>query len=347
MLRAAIFTLILTILEGCYSEEVLITEKSSHGTFGPDDHTILFFKTVKAFHESKGLARLPDGGPIDIIYYDVSLYSYDTISSYLKKITSLGELMGWPSQWKSRLSSGDQTISFSLQYLSPGLGTIAETSEFQPGIYYISENSRKLQRFSKEGEKVDVSPDGKKICYFSERDSVSEIKIAGLTTKNVRKIKLPENIELAFLEWDKTGENLLLYTGYKDKKGFGVEKLDIENETITSTSFPYKKHWGQEVLISDVKRHTTGITFKDWGLDISRIVPKSKKKYIKDLVNMKGNNNYRTAVLNEIKDELDNEDISEILDKIETQKERLDGYSLVRFENNSEKIVKLLEDLLK
>lgn len=347
MLRTAIIISSFILIAGCYSEEVLITEKCSPGTYGPDDNTILFFKSVKVFHESKGLARLPDGGPIDVLHYNVSLYSYDTISSNLKKITNLGELMGYPSQWKSRLSSGDQTISFSLQYLSPGLGTIAETSEFKPGIYYLFASDNELKRFSKEGTMADVSPDGKKICYLTENDSIDKIKIADLTTKKVRSIKTPDNLELAYLEWDKAGENLLLYAGYKNKEGFGVEKLNLMNEKISSTSLPYKMHWGQEVMISEVKRLTGEITYEDWGIDLSQIVPKSRKEYINDLVELKGNANYREAVLDKIKDELENDDIKDILKRIEKNKNRLDGYEKTKYEKNSRTLVKSLEGAAK
>lgn len=346
MFRSVILISSLIFLSGCFSEEVLITEKTSPGTYGPGDNTILFFKSVKVFHEAKGLARFPDGGPIDILYYNVSLYSYDTVSANLNKITSLGEMKGWPSRWRSRLSSENHTISFSLQYMSPNIGTSPETFDFKPGIYYLSDTDNQLQLLAKEGTMVDVSPDGKKICYLTERDSIYKIYIADLTTKKIQTIKLLKDFVLIYPEWDKTGDNLLLYSKLKTKKGYGVIKLNLVNKKLTPSSLSYKTNWGQELKRSNIKRLTRDITFIEWGIDLSHIVPKSSKNYINDLVELKGNVNYRKAVLEELKDQLNNDDIRDILKQIDKYKKHLEGYEKAKYETYSENLTKLLEELL-
>ena len=83
---------------------------------------------------------------------------------------------------------------------------------------------------------------------------------------------------------------------------------------------------------SNIKRLTRDITFIEWGIDLSHIVPKSSKNYINDLVELKGNVNYRKAVLEELKDQLNNDDIRDILKQIDKYKKHLEGYEKTKYE---------------
>ncbi len=61
---------------------------------------------------------------------------------------------------------------------------------------------------------------------------------------------------------------------------------------------------------------TKGFSYKDWGIDINKSVPKSKKERINDIITEYGSPSYRMAIFQEIKESLTDKEIEMMLDEL-------------------------------
>jgi len=91
---------------------------------------------------------------------------------------------------------------------------------------------------------------------------------------------------------------------------------------------------------------TESISFHEWGLDLADVWPRNRKEYIRDIVRLHGNLNYRKAIVEELGNELEAKDIEKILDQMMDYQNSLDGVDKMNYEIFSEETKDLLKKLL-
>ena len=91
---------------------------------------------------------------------------------------------------------------------------------------------------------------------------------------------------------------------------------------------------------------TESISFHEWGLNLAEVWPRKRKEYIRDIVRLHGNLNYRKAIIEEIGDDLEVKDIEKILDQMTDYQNSLDGVDKMNYEIFSEETKDLLRKVL-
>lgn len=96
----------------------------------------------------------------------------------------------------------------------------------------------------------------------------------------------------------------------------------------------------------EIRELTEWVSFREWGLDLAQVLPRKRKEYIRDIVRLNGNLNYRKAIIEEIGQDLEVTDIEKIMDQMTDYQNRLDGVEKMNYEIFSEETVDLLKKLL-
>ncbi len=81
-----------------------------------------------------------------------------------------------------------------------------------------------------------------------------------------------------------------------------------------------------EVPVSEMKKLTAEVKYIDWGIMIDEISHAGKKQMIRDISELRGNQEYRNALIEVLVDELTKEEITEIISDINTYLNKLSDY---------------------
>lgn len=102
----------------------------------------------------------------------------------------------------------------------------------------------------------------------------------------------------------------------------------------------------QSVSVSEMKRLTRELTYKDRGIDLDAITPASKKERIRELSQLKGNQAYRDAIIETISEQISRDEITGIISDINEYLNSLDSYDGLLKKESAEKTIERLEALL-
>jgi len=169
-----------------------------------------------------------------------------------------------------------------------------------------------------------------------------DIKVMDFESNEVLKIKTIKNINKYSIYW--LNNHQLCFEDVGGKK----KKYDIKNRKISEHNEKKAFDRSMEISISDIKKFTKNITYPEWGIKLQKCCPKTKKEIIEALVSThKGNENYQTAILQEIENKLSKNDVNNLLKLINEKTKKLEGTEKERYQRNSKKTVEYLKKLLK
>ncbi|MEN8119412.1 MAG: hypothetical protein ABFS35_03660 [Bacteroidota bacterium] len=187
------------------------------------------------------------------------------------------------------------------------------------------------------------SPNGDYISYIYQSDTMMyDVKFMNLKNNDIVKIASIKNINKYEVFWLNNHQLCYRKTNRQKKKYY------VESKVISDNDQKIKRDRSMEVSIIDIRKHKKSITYHEWGIDLQKCCPKSKKEIIEAIVDTeKGNNNYRKAILQEIENELNNNDIANLLKLIEKHKNKLNGLDKTKYEISIEETIEYLNQLLK
>jgi hypothetical protein len=145
------------------------------------------------------------------------------------------------------------------------------------------------------------------------------------------------------LKYPSRGIDSTIYNNYKDwfiyyihsEKIRRTEEIDIS--ILPKSEFPYHKLTG---IISH-------IPMMEWGINLDAVYPQSKRKRINELVELKGNQLYRNAIIELLADDLINKDIDRIIGDMNRYVDSKKGYSRAKLLNTRDTTIERLESIRK
>ena len=340
--KVSLIILLCLIISGCtYQKRITITKSYGSSCKSPSENEIAFFRGYKIFKNATGINALPDGGKPKYFHQSLSIYIYDLINENLKQIAFFDSIISWPYRWNTHICWKQDKIVF---WMANSIwdNTQKKLKEHDNGIYLfqIGENDYKL--IVKEGKMPDISPDGEKILYHKVTpDEGYEIWIVNSDGGNNRLIKKGNNIDLAYTSWDEDGQNIFIYS-YSPVRS--VYKLNMDLKEIESTDIPFPET-GQGLSTKTLDDYTRWITDEEWGILPLLYCKQNNKTYVDDLLNFRGNQNYRNAIIDKFGRELDPASISDILDIFNKHVAKLQSESEYEYLKHKPGILEIQERL--
>lgn len=332
------------LLSSCYSDSIRIKENISKSCYNPDHTQVAFLKFISVYRPPKGITKFPDGGTPKYLFKNTSLYRYNLTDSLLQKVYDFGGLPYGVSRWKTDLSFGTSKIAFSIL---PTVGWRAEMKNHKgirklydsfSGIFVYDLVSDTTQRICNYGFNPILSPAEEKVLFF-ESDSTTNIIAFYFNDDSFRTIYSNADIS-RFAHWQNSRYIISFQHGKRECLQFDLQEqisriIDLSNKPIPGNGN------------KNVSMLTKDIPYSKWGVNIRNYIPRSKRKIMKEIILLRGNENYRRALFEEFGSEFDLEDLSAMLEKFESKEESLKGYEKDNFERNSRStrkiIVKLME----
>ncbi len=321
---------ILLILTGCYYDHLTVTSKYSSGVY-TDKGTVIFYHSIQAGQPPKGISRFPDGGMHKNIYRNTSLYEFDTINNKLNKIFDFGGILY--TSYQKYLSIQNNKILFNI---TPTMGWRLQTEndtssgvdkKLYPknfGFFLYDLENDELKRFFYDGYRSSLSPDNGRIAYVKEDSTGVEIRQLFIDEdKNqlVKKIDTMSKFSPVFwINNNKLSVRINLVQYFIDLE---TGKMDQLKQKIDSR--------GNTISMSEIKRLSQNISYNDWGFNLHKYWEKNNKQYVNDIVQLRGNFEYRKAIIELLSKELENNEMEAIIDKMDRFVESLEGFQKSKY----------------
>lgn len=344
--------LILIILSftftGCHEDFINVYMEFTPGVYNRAKTEIAFFQFLSAGKPPKGISRFPDGGIHDVLFKNVTLHRYNLETGTLSAVFRFGDIPSNAGSWREKISWQQDKIAFSLTPLSTWEWMIGHTSNPQyaslfekyNGIFVYNIKTDSVVHIPGIGFEPALSPDENEVAYLKSDSTKTELWSINLDTGEDHPIMIlsirdeyPPSLywrdeEMIWILNGKEGNLLNVasgeFTGSREKS-----QIDL-----------------RVVEQGEIKELTESVSFREWGLDLSKIWPRKQKEYIEDIIRLHGNLNYRKAILEEIGDDLEAKDIEKILDRMTDYQNSLDGTDKMNYEIFSEETKDLLIKLL-
>ncbi len=335
-------------LTGCYEDFINIYMEFTPGVYNQAKTEIAFYQFLSAGKPPKGISRFPDGGTHDLLFKTVTLYRYNLKTETLKAVYRFGNIPSNSSAWREKISWQKDKIAFSLSPVSTWKWMIEHTTnplyaalhDKYSGIFVNNVKTDSTMHIPGIGFNPALSPDENKLAYLKSDTTKTELWSTNLNSGQDKPIIVIATAgEYAPDLFWKDEETIWIVSGKEGKL------LNIETgEFIVLQEGPDidLKRVGQGE-ISDL---TPSITFQEWGFNLSDVWPRKKREYIRDIVRLHGNLNYRKAIIQEIGDDLEAKDIEKVLDQMADYQNSLDGVEKMNYEIFSEETKDLLMKLL-
>jgi hypothetical protein len=98
--------------------------------------------------------------------------------------------------------------------------------------------------------------------------------------------------------------------------------------------------------VSELRMIAKEFTYKERAIDLDVIAPGNKKKRIRELSQLKGNQSYREALIETLTDDLTDAEINRIISGINDHINSLDSYDRLLKKESADKTIKELQNLL-
>ncbi len=223
-------------LNSCYHRELHYSFETSYGGV-ISGSSCYYLAHVREFQMPKGISTLPDGGMSRDIRQLFGLFKTDTLSSSTILVTRLGDVVGWPSRYSTRL---DNNTSY---YSAIGIENITQADSLN-GIYLYGLKSGKLEKYSKEVALPALSSTGSLIAYCVKNKLVVEDY-----SSKTKLFSYLLNFVPVFVTW-RNDQEICIY--FSDP--FRVKILNISTGQVSNSSLKYIKNFDQEVDIDQISR---------------------------------------------------------------------------------------------
>ncbi|HBQ81599.1 MAG: hypothetical protein A2X05_15520 [Bacteroidetes bacterium GWE2_41_25] len=99
----------------------------------------------------------------------------------------------------------------------------------------------------------------------------------------------------------------------------------------------------KSVSVQEMKRLTGGLTYKERGIDMDVICPANKRERINELSQLKGNQEYRNALIETLTGSITSDEITGIISDINEYLNGLDDYNRLLKKESGERTIKKIE----
>ena len=344
-IKILLLLLVIFTFNSCYEDYLIINSEFKCPVITEDSSIIFFIHVLKVGQPPRGISRFPDGGTHKGIYGDISLFGYDINNKKLYKIHDFGRIPF--HQTMEHIALQKNSLVFSL---SPLMGwswikqhnpdsVYTKIYDDYAGFYKYDISTKSLNRFVYNGYYPEMSPDEKQIIYL-KRDT---------TGVSVWHLYIDKDINQEITKFDK--DSPLYPIVWKDtatiyyRIGQIPYEFKIHNKSSQKVDYDVNFH-PHEIAVRKVRELTSEITFKEWGFDIQKYWPKSKKELIDDIIKLNGNLNYRKAILQSLSSDLSKKDIENILQQMEDYQNSLEIYEVTVYKISSTETKDLLKSYL-
>jgi len=147
-----------------------------------------------------------------------------------------------------------------------------------------------------------------------------------------------------------------------DMGRFSFDVVNNKKEALSAEDARWKsvlarRPESERVLIKNIMKlsskeidtYTKNVTVEGWGLDPLEYSRLSTREYIKDLMNLEGDQGYRNAVIERLGKELTYDEIKEVLEEFKLEMKKLessDRYKYLTYKFSIEEIEERLTDIL-
>lgn len=235
--RRIVFFAFITLetLSSCYHRKLNYSFEPSYGGV-ISGSTCYYLAQVREFQMPKGISTLPDGGISRDVRQLFGLFKTDTLSNSTVLITRLGNVMGWPSRYSTRLERNNSLIAI-------GIENITQPDSVS-GIYLYNLKSGKLIKYSKEVGLPALSKGSSLIAYCIKNRLVVE----DYSTKT-KLFSYLLNFVPVFITWENDNEINIYFSD-----PFRVMVLDINTGRVSESKRKYIKNYDQEIDINKLNR---------------------------------------------------------------------------------------------
>ncbi|HSH52634.1 MAG TPA: hypothetical protein VK982_12995 [Bacteroidales bacterium] len=311
-LKNFIISSLLFLLTGCYSGHLMLIPNYSPGVY-TNQRTIIFYYSLQASHPPKGISRFPDGGRHKKIYKNFSLYEFDTINKKIHQIHDFGKMTS--SSWHSHLSLENNKLLFSIipvmgrQWLTEPDTESEKFNNPRVGFYLYDLKTKEIKQLPYDGYDPILSPDLQQVIYKQRTGDTVSIWHLQLETRENKQIVLVDSIFVfSPLFWTNNNQPGI----YIKNKPYSIN-LETGKISALRKEINYRR---DKATITEIKRLTHELSFKEWGFELSEYYAKNKHHYISDIIHLHGNFNFRKAIIEELKEDLTKNEIVKILEKM-------------------------------
>jgi hypothetical protein len=140
------------------------------------------------------------------------------------------------------------------------------------------------------------------------------------------------------LKW---GMDSIIYLKYRFRYIYNIRSGELT--TAESDIMPTEDI--RPLAVSDLKALIKGLTYKDLGIDLDVISPAGKRERFKELSQLKGNQEYRDALIETLAYDLSEDEINSIISGITDYINSLDSYDRLLKKEYADKTIKGLEKI--
>ncbi len=335
-------------LTGCYEDFINIYMEFTPGVYNLSKTEVAFYQFLSAGKPPKGISRFPDGGTHDVLFKNVTLYRYNLETGKLNTVFRFGNIPSNAGSWREKIFWQQNKIAFSLSPLSGWKWMIEHTSNPQYASLYEKYNGILIYNMKTDstthipgnGFEPALSPGESQVAYLKMDSTKIELWNMDLDSgKDQPVIVLSTADEYPPSLYWKDEETIWIIAGKECKL------LNVTSGEFTGSQEKLEIDL-RKVKQGKIQELTESVLFHEWGLDLSDVWPRKRKEYVRDIVRLHGNLNYRKAILQEIGDDLEVNDIKKILDQMTDYQNSLEGVDKMNYEIFSEETKDLLRKLL-
>jgi len=227
--------LFISILCSCYHKELQYSYDTSSGGVVVGS-SFFYLAKVREFQIPKGISRFPDGGMSRDIRQLFGVFKTDTLSNSTILVARLGDVVGWPSRFSTRIGKNSN-------YIAIGIMNVTMPDSIN-GIYLYSLNNEKLNKYINDGALPALSNSGTYLAYCIR----NRLYIDDCSSKTTLYSYLL-NFDPVFVSWKSEDEIYLFLSN-----PFKVKILNISTGKTTDTDLKYIKNYNQEIDINKIIR---------------------------------------------------------------------------------------------
>ena len=229
------------MVSSCYHKELSYSFFPSYGgvTVGSSQY---FLAQAREFQRPKGISTFPDGGMTKDVRCMFGLFKTDTITNSTILVARLGNTIGWPSRYATRITKNDSYIAF-------GIANVTKADSAN-GIYLYNLKKGIIERYSNQGALPSLLPQGSLLTYCI----VNRLVVEDFSTKTLLYSYLL-NFNPIFASWKSENE---IYLFLSDP--FRVKFLNISTGKITDSDLKYIRNYDQELDITQINKFFKGNT---------------------------------------------------------------------------------------
>lgn len=125
-------------------------------------------------------------------------------------------------------------------------------------------------------------------------------------------------------------------------------KYDVKNKSISQYEVGGNEIFTTlKVPVSEMKKLTGELKYSDWGIIIGEIAKTGKRQMIKDISELRGNQEYRNALIEELSGEMTRQEKNKIISDINRFLNSLDDYERLLKKDAAENTINSLESVIK